>query len=160
MEKIYTLDAQSGIKLKSKVINSSKLMKKQPQISDQWDKLETFARKKREKLQQPQPTAKRPEFTPFQILQDLKSMLSKEAILGKLDSQKLLKIFLVSSLLLLIQFSLSKRTRYWLYNTFHILLYIAGFLLSTGSLGIVAMKFFNQVKDHRHDKKAIEDHKK
>jgi len=128
-------------------------------ISETWDKLELFAKMRREKLLKQKLLDKhsgplKMEFKgPLQKLQNLALLLNKDALINKLEGPKLTKMFLISTLALLLQFSLSKRTRYWCFNTIHILLYIAGFTVSTGSMAMLALKMQTSYKQWKEKKK-------
>jgi len=128
-------------------------------ISETWDKLELFAKMRREKLLKQKLFEKHSgplklEFKgPLQKLQNLALILNKDALLNKLEGPKLTKVFLISTLALLLQFSLSKKTRYWCFNTIHILLYITGFTVSTGSMAVLMMKMQTSYKQWKEKKK-------
>jgi hypothetical protein len=128
-------------------------------ISETWDKLELFAKMRREKLIKQKLLEKhsgplKMEFKgPLQKLQNLSLLLNKDALISKLEGPKLTKIFLISTIALLLQFSLSKRTRLWCYNTVHILLYITGFTVSTGSMAMLGLKMQTSYKQWKEKKK-------
>jgi len=161
IEKRFLHDSETD--LATSVINSDKtLMKKAGQkvrISETWDKLELFAKMRREKLLKQKLLEKtsgplKLEFKgPIQKLQNLALLLNKDALLNRLQGPKLTKIFLISTIALLLQFSLSKKTRYWCFNTIHILLYITGFTVSTGSMAVLALKMQANYKQWKEKKK-------
>jgi len=161
IEKRFLHDSETD--LATSVINSEKtLMKKAGQkvrISETWDKLELFAKMRREKLLKQKLLERtsgplKLEFKgPIQKLQNLALLLNKDALLNKLEGPKLTKIFLISTVALLLQFSLSKKTRYWCFNTIHILLYITGFTVSTGSMAVLTLKMRASYKQWKEKKK-------
>jgi len=176
VDKKFSLDSESD--LKSEVLSSSKTTSRKSKgnvkISETWDKLELFTKKRRESIMKQRLGVHMPpqkiEFKgALQTLQNIVSLFSKEGLMNKLEDKKLMKVFIVSSAALLLQFSISKKTRYWCYNTINILMYVTGFALSTGSMGILAIKLKekyskwkeNQKMEISHElvEKEEEDHK-
>lgn len=146
---------------KTEIISSNKAIDDKPrlkiELSETWDKLELFASKRREKLLMRQKNGadnahKKIELKgSLQTLHNIVTIFSKGNIMNKLEDKTLLKVFLISSLILLVQATISKKTRLWCYHTFHILMYITGFALSTGSLGLLLIKLR---KKHREWKES------
>jgi len=150
------------LNIKSELITSNKMQEmksnKKANISETWDKIELYAQKKREKLALGKEEGEiKPLKGSLQILQHINGLLSKDAILSKFDDSKLVKMFIVSTLVLVLQLSLSKKTRYVCYNMLNILMYVTGFTLSAGTLAIFILKLRQKLvarKAHK-DKKRL-----
>jgi len=146
VEKKFLHDSEND--LASEILNLNKVTKKsssQVRVSETWDQLEFFTKMHREKLLKQKLGLHLPNKIvelkgPLQSVQKIAMLMNKEALLNKLESKRLTTVFVASSLALILQFSLSKKTRYWCYNTIHILLYITGITLSTGSLAALGIK--------------------
>lgn len=61
--------------------------------------------------------------------------------LKSIDNKTLVKVMLASSTFMTIQLITSRRARRWMINTQLIVLYILSFLLATGSLGVMLLKY-------------------
>ncbi|KAL4487183.1 hypothetical protein ABPG72_017902 [Tetrahymena utriculariae] len=140
---------------KSPTSSSQKL---KPKISDKWDKLELFRNKIKENYQkfiqikhnseQGNNIANKPN-----LLSSARSILSlfhnimelkKMGNLSNIDNKKLLKICIASSIFMGAQVMTSRRARRWMINSSLMLLYIFSFLITTGTLGIIVVKYHHE----------------
>eukprot|EP01016_Furgasonia_blochmanni_P038275 TRINITY_DN4605_c0_g1_i11.p1 TRINITY_DN4605_c0_g1~~TRINITY_DN4605_c0_g1_i11.p1 ORF type:complete len:199 (-),score=34.96 TRINITY_DN4605_c0_g1_i11:412-1008(-) len=136
---------------KTEVILSSSMLKEKAQISPVWDKLELFARTKNSQNQAPAPRLKLvPKANlvigPISMLTKFLE-ISQNGFLANIDNKKMIKIFSASSVLLMTQALISKRVRAWCSQTMKLLLYILTVLISSGSLGLLALKLSNRKKN-------------
>ncbi|KAL4438621.1 hypothetical protein ABPG74_015519 [Tetrahymena malaccensis] len=132
--------------------------KLKPKIADKWDKLELFRNKIKQNYQkfiqikQTQEqganitnkpnliSSARSILNLFHNIMELKKMGN----LSNIDNKKLIKIFIASSIFMGAQVMTSRRARRWMINSSLMLLYIFSFLLTTGTLGIIAVKYHHE----------------
>ncbi|EAR99783.2 transmembrane protein, putative (macronuclear) [Tetrahymena thermophila SB210] len=140
----------------SKSPSSSQKLK--PKIADKWDKLELFRNKIKENYQKFIQIKHNPEqganiTNKPNLISSARSILNlfhnimelkKMGNLSNIDNKKLLKIFIASSIFMGAQVMTSRRARRWMINSSLMLLYIFSFLLTTGTLGIIAVKYHHE----------------
>eukprot|EP00331_Platyophrya_macrostoma_P013849 CAMPEP_0176419906 /NCGR_PEP_ID=MMETSP0127-20121128/8312_1 /TAXON_ID=938130 /ORGANISM="Platyophrya macrostoma, Strain WH" /LENGTH=407 /DNA_ID=CAMNT_0017800445 /DNA_START=171 /DNA_END=1394 /DNA_ORIENTATION=+ len=159
LERVFAFDPLDGKGYRTEVISSNKLpvMKKHvsaPIQVQKWDKLELFLKIRSEKARLAKdapPRGAAPLKGPLAMIENFKKIvhLKKAGFLSHIDEKKLLKIFALSSLTLLVQFTISKKTRTWLFNTFHILMYVVGILLSSSTFGLYLLKLKKRRQQQR-----------
>jgi len=135
--------------MKSDVSSSNNTRtRRRREFNDSWDRVEMYLKKQkslrdRKGSDRENPT-KESEKKVLKVLEKIFDIFATGNFIDNLNGRKLFKIFLLSSLVLVVQLACSKKARVWMIHTLKIFTYVTGISFSAGTLFLLLWKLIRR----------------